>query len=49
MNANRPTRFQIAAFAKALKEANEAPQFTDEHLKFLAARRDAFFSQLAAR
>jgi len=46
---HRPTRFQVKAFEQALREAQQQPEFTDEHLKFLARRRDAFFAQLAAK
>ena len=46
---HQPTRFQIAAFAQALKEAEHQPEFTEEHLRFLARRRDAFLAKLAAR
>jgi hypothetical protein len=46
---HHPTKFQIRAFEKAMKDAQAAPEFTDEHLRFLAQRRDAFFAQLAGR
>lgn len=46
---HQPTRFQIAAFAKAMKEAQGQPEFTEEHLRFLARRRDQFLATLAAR
>jgi hypothetical protein len=43
---HHPTRHQIRAFEKALREAQQAPEFNDEHLRFLAARRDRFFAEL---
>ena len=44
---HRPTRFQIKAFEKAIREAQQTPEFTEEHLRFLARRRDQFLAQLA--
>lgn len=46
---HQPTRFQIAAFQKAMEEAQSQPEFTDQHLQFLARRRDAFLAKLATR
>jgi hypothetical protein len=46
---HHPTRFQIRAFEKALREAQTAPEFNDEHLRFLAQRRDAFLAKLNNR
>lgn len=45
---HQPTRFQIKAFQEALKEAQGQPEFTEEHLRFLARRRDQFLAQLAS-
>lgn len=44
---HQPTRFQLAAFKKAMQEAQNQPEFTDEHLRFLARRRDQFLAQLS--
>jgi hypothetical protein len=46
---HQPTRFQIEAFKRAMLEAQSQPEFTDEHLQFLARRRDQFLAQLANR
>jgi hypothetical protein len=46
---HHPTRQQIKAFEQALREAQQAPEYTEEHLRFLARRRDAFLSTLAGR
>ena len=44
---HRPTRFQLKAFEQAMREAQGQPEFTPEHLEFLARRRDQFFAKLA--
>jgi len=46
---HQPTRFQIKAFEQAIREAQQAPEFTEEHLRFLARRRDQFLANLAGR
>jgi len=46
---HQPTRFQLEAFKRAMLEAQGQPEFTPEHLAFLARRRDAFLAQLASR
>lgn len=44
---HHPTRFQVKAFEKAMRDAQGQPEFTREHLEFLARRRDQFFAKLA--
>lgn len=46
---HQPTRFQLEAFKRAMLEAQGQPEFTDEHLQFLARRRDQFLAQLNKR
>jgi hypothetical protein len=46
MKQHRPNRKQLQAFYNAMLEAQNTPEFTPEHLQFLAQRRDNFFLAL---
>ena len=47
MRRHQPSRHDLKAFYQAMQEANNAPEFTPEHLAFLQRRRDQFLANLA--